>query len=144
MTNDKTASRSSLREAAIASLKSAIAKLREYREIDNLGEAELERLARDMGLSPSELRASAWSNSDWVQLLEKRLQQFEFEKSSLETTHPRVVHDLEQTCARCGSASRCSSDFSRPDTKAAISDYCPNTYTLEALETERDRAKQST
>ncbi|MBI3701616.1 MAG: hypothetical protein HY242_14385 [Afipia sp.] len=143
MTDDNASDRISLRQAAVASLKSAIARLRERQEMDDLGEAELERLAHEVGLSPRELRASAGANGDWIRLLELRLEQFEFEKSDLLKSHPRVVRDLEQTCARCGSSSRCNKEFAEPGSKDAISGYCPNTHTLQALETERERRDQN-
>ena len=142
MTNKSNRPRAALKTTAVAALRAAIAKFREQREIDDLGQSELERLARDIGLSPAELRASAGRNGDWVRLLEQRLDQFDFDKTSLESVYSKVVRDLEQTCARCGSASRCSKDFSKSESKDAISDYCPNTHTLQALETERERKNQ--
>ena len=144
MMNNPNRPRAALRTAAVAALKAAIAKLRDQREMDDIGQSELERLARDIWLSPTELRASAGRNDDWVRLLEQRLEQFEFDKPSLERVYPKVVRDLEQTCGRCGSASRCSKDISIPNSKDAISDYCPNTYTLQALETERERQDRNT
>lgn len=135
--------RAALKTAAVAALKAAIGKLREHREIDDLGQSELERLALDIGLFPAELRTSTGQNGDWVRLLEQRLEQFEFDKASLQTTHPKVVRDLEQTCSHCGSVSRCSKDFSRFASKNTISEYCSNTYTLQALETERERENQN-
>ena len=142
--NNPNRPRAALKTAAVAALKAAIAKLRDQREMDDLGQSELERLARDIGLSPTELRASAGRNGDWVRLLEQRLDQFDFNKASLERVYPKVVRDLEQTCGRCGSASRCSKDFSKSDSKDAISEYCPNTYTLQALAMERERQNQKT
>lgn len=138
MSEDRAEFYLSLKQAAIKSLKAAIERIRERREIDDLGRDELERLARDAGLSLMEFRANAGTNSDWVRLLEKRIAQFDLDKSIIEKTYPRVVRDLEQTCARCESATRCENDLTRSDGKDAVSSYCPNTHTLGALKTERD------
>ncbi len=138
MSRDRAVSRLSLKEVAVKSLKAAIEKIRARREIDGLGHDELQRLARDAGLSSFEFRANARASGDRARLLEQRIAQFDLDKSILEKAHPRVVRDLELTCARCESATRCENDFARFDSKFAVSDYCPNTHTLEALNAERD------
>ena len=139
MTNENTPGWSPIKEAAVNSLKSAIAKLRARTEIDRLGHAELERIARDVGLSPLAFRSLEHESGGWIRLLEMRLRQYELEKSLLESNCPSVVRDLEQTCARCGSAARCKKDFARSAGNDAISVYCPNTHTLDAVKAERDR-----
>ncbi|MEW6768006.1 MAG: hypothetical protein AB1342_08240 [Pseudomonadota bacterium] len=116
----------------VAWLKATAARLFAARETDQLCESELERIAGDLGVSPSELRANAATNGGWRRLLDERVRQFGLDKAALEENFPRVVRDLERTCGRCGSAARCENDFKRSGLEA-ISSYCPNTHTLEAL-----------
>ncbi|MBN8980643.1 MAG: hypothetical protein J0I29_05090 [Rhizobiales bacterium] len=116
-------------------LRSAFVRLRAKREMDQLCQSDLERIAADLGVSPSELCANSATNRDWRRLLDERIRQFGLDRAALDEDFPRVVRDLERTCGRCGSASRCENDFKRSGLET-ISGYCPNTHTLNALSKE--------
>lgn len=124
----------SLKETA-AWLKAAVARLQAKREMDHLCQSDLERIAADLGVSTSELCANVANNGNWRRLLDERVRQSGLDKAALEENYPRVVRDLERTCGRCCSASRCEGDLER-SSLVAISGYCPNTHTLDALREE--------
>lgn len=120
---------------AAAWLKTAVARLQARREMGRLSQSDLERIAADLGVSPSELWINAAKNRDWQRLLDERMRQAGLDKAAVEKNYPRVVRDLERTCGRCESASRCQNDFNRSGFEA-VSGYCPNTHTLDALRNE--------
>ena len=100
-------------------------------ELRKLDSEEISRIARDFGISPSELLMVARSDVGVQALLKKRLAEMGLSETVLQNQHPKEFGDLNRVCAGCGSAKRCASDFEQQ--RSVRSDYCPNTFTLEAL-----------
>jgi hypothetical protein len=100
-------------------------------ELRKLDPEEISRIARDFGISPSELLKVARSDVGVQALLKQRLIEMGLSETLLQNQHPKEFGDLNRVCAGCASAKRCASDFQQQ--KSGRSDYCPNTFTLEAL-----------
>ena len=100
-------------------------------ELQKLDPDELSRIARDFGISVSELLTLAKSDAGVQDLLTQRLAEMGLSEELLQKKHPREFGDLNRVCASCASTKRCANDFLRH--KAGHSEYCPNTDTLEAL-----------
>lgn len=92
---------------------------------------EINRIARDFGVSVSDLLTLAKSDTHVQELLTQRLIEMELSEKLLQDKHPREFGDLNRVCASCASTKRCTNDFLQH--KSGHSDYCPNTDTLEAL-----------
>jgi uncharacterized protein YjiS (DUF1127 family) len=106
-------------------------------ELNRFGDDETAHIARDVGVSASELRtlAGKWPSSD---LLSQRMLAVGGENVS--TIEPTVLRDLQRVCTLCGDRSRCEHDVERNTRDRAWRDYCPNVATLDALRSEeRDR-----
>lgn len=102
------------------------------RELRSLDPQELGSVARDLGVSVSELFRLVSQGTSIEALLKKRLDEMELSEDLLRTHHPKVLHDLDRVCGNCASAKQCASDFAQK--KTGRSAYCPNTQTLEALQ----------
>jgi hypothetical protein len=104
-------------------------------ELQCAGAAELERVARDVGLSSLELRTLV-SNPDRGELLAQRMAGIGLGARTLTRSDPAALRDLERVCAMCGFKYRCARDLAvqaLDPTWQQWRDYCPNATTLSAL-----------
>jgi hypothetical protein len=95
--------------------------------------SELERIARDVGVSVSDLRIMATAHPGPGELLPQRLALLgldpEYVKSALTATY----RDLERTCALCPAWRRCACDLAKGDVQAGMERYCLCSPTIDAI-----------
>jgi len=96
-------------------------------------EAEIERMARDVRLSVSELRALARKGPKAADLLQRRLAALGLDPTEVAHLEPAAFRDLQRVCTLCKSHRRCMWDFARGASPPTWDRYCPNTGTLAAL-----------
>lgn len=109
-------------------------------ELDRCGADEAAHIARDVGVSCSELRTLAGKWPDSADLLEERVVAIGLNTENIGAAEPQVLRDLQRVCAQCAARSRCEKDLDQDKTDRVWRDYCPNVTTLDALRTEeRDR-----
>jgi len=101
-------------------------------ELQALGDAELERVVRDAGLTYGDLLGLAKQSGDSAALLYRRLEQAGIDFKTIE---PMVMRDLQRCCSMCEAKTQCTHDLEdKPQAKAASwPPYCPNRGTIEAL-----------
>jgi hypothetical protein len=115
---------------------------RSLAELECCGPAEIEHIARDLGVSRAELSVLAGKWPDAADLLSRRLEQVNLDRPELARVEPQVLHDLERVCTLCGSKRRCDHDLAIHPSHPAWTEYCPNAPTLSALIAERcERSK---
>jgi uncharacterized protein YjiS (DUF1127 family) len=102
-------------------------------ELDGCGK-DLAGIARDVGITPSELRNIAAKGPDAADQLDMRLEGLHLTPDALRRDEPLIMRDLERVCTQCGSKRRCVRDFVRYPDDTAWREYCPNATTLDALE----------
>ena len=112
------------------------------RELQQCGD-NLEHIARDVGLSSSDLYAMAAKPPDAADQQKQRLAALDIDRASLLRRHPRVARDLERVCSLCGQKRRCERDLSSHPNDPVWRTYCPNTQTLDALKAATTAAVQS-
>jgi len=95
---------------------------------DNLG-----HIARDVGLSSSDLYAMAAKPLDAANQHKRRLAALGIDQVALLHRHPRVARDLERVCSLRGQKRRCERDLASHPNDPVWLTYCPNTQTLDAL-----------
>ena len=105
-------------------------------ELDGCGPAEMEHMARDLGMSRGELSVLAGKWPDSADLLSRRLEQVD-----LARVEPQVLRDFERVCTLCGSKRKCEYDLTVHPTNPAWTKYCPNAPTISALMAERCAAQ---
>ena len=112
------------------------------RELQQYGDS-LEHIARDVGLSSSDLYAMAAKPPDAADQHKQRLAALDIDRASLLRRHPRVARDLERVCSLCGQKRRCERDLASHPNDPVWRTYCPNAQTLDALKAAATAAAQS-
>ena len=102
-------------------------------ELKCCGEEEVERMAKDIGMSSSELRRLASLGPDSADLLLRRMAALDLDRNEVSRTEPRTFQDLQRVCTMCNHHRRCRGDLARNADDPAWHDYCPNASTLMAL-----------
>lgn len=97
-------------------------------------EAEVERIARDMRMSPAELRAVARRGPEAADLLLRRMAALDLDPTEVSQVGPETFRDLQRACALCENKRRCARDLARGPDLPAWKEYCPNNATLMALD----------
>jgi uncharacterized protein YjiS (DUF1127 family) len=107
-----------------------------WAQLDELQDCggELGPIARDLGVTRSELYTIAAKRPDAADQLALRLEALHLDRTAIRRTDPLVMRDLERVCTLCGEKHRCRRDWLRHPDDAAWRAYCPNAMTLEALE----------
>lgn len=95
--------------------------------------SELERIARDVGVSVSDLRIVATAHPGPSELLPQRLALLELDPAYVRTALTATYRDLERTCAMCTSWRRCARDLANGDVQAGMDSYCLCSPTIDAL-----------
>jgi hypothetical protein len=96
-------------------------------------EAEIERMARDVRMSVSELRALAKKGPEAADILLRRMAALDLDPKEVAWLEPAAFRDMQRVCTMCKSHRRCAWDFARRAPVSTWERYCPNTTTLEAL-----------
>ena len=91
---------------------------------------DMARMARDVGLTASDLRALANHCSDAADLLQRRLAACGVSAKELAQTAPTELRDMQRLCTMCGSKGRCARDLAAEPTDPVWLQYCPNAPSL--------------
>ena len=105
--------------------------------LDSFGPDELARMALDVGIPASDLRALATHCSDAADLLERRIASLGLDSAALAHTATAQLRDMERLCTLCQSKGRCARDLAADPSDPVWHQYCPNEQTLSALAQER-------
>jgi len=101
-------------------------------ELQNCG-TELGDIARDVGLSTSDLYTIAAKRPGAADQLNLRLEALDMDRAALLHTDRLAVRDLERVCALCGEKRQCERDLARHPDDPIWRTYCPNARTLHVL-----------
>ena len=102
-------------------------------ELKCFADAEVERIAKDVGVSPAELRTLATFGPEAAELLMRRMVALDLDGSEVARIEPQAFHDLQRVCVMCEHHRRCEGDFAPDTADETWKDYCPNAATLIAL-----------
>jgi hypothetical protein len=99
---------------------------------------ELQRIARDVGVSVSDLRIIAAAHPGPGELMPRRLALLGLDPAYVRSALTATYRDLERTCAMCPAWRRCARDLARGDVQAGMDSYCLCSPTIDALNVARD------
>ncbi len=102
-------------------------------DFGSCSETEIERMAKDMRMPASELRAVVRKGSKAADLLVHRMADLDLDPKEVARLEPAAFRDLQRVCILCKSHRRCAWDFARGASPPVWDRYCPNTGTLAAL-----------
>jgi hypothetical protein len=105
--------------------------------LDRCGAEDVERIAHDVGVTTTELRALAGRWPDSADLLDRRLAAFGLDRAETWRIEPQVLSDLQRVCTVCTSGRECKHDLAENPYDPGWREYCPNVVTLDALTAER-------
>jgi len=103
-------------------------------ELAACGDREVEQIARDIGVSPTELYQLARSDEAGTELLLERMAALDLDCKEVARLMPDTMHDLQRLCTLCTTRRRCTRDLARDANDPNWKDYCPNVATLLALD----------
>ena len=106
-------------------------------DLDGCGPFEMERIARDVGVSAADLSIFAGKWPDAADLLYWRMNEIKLDRIEVTHTDPQVMRDLQRVCTVCASKRRCEHALANNPSDPAWQKYCPNATTLSALAAER-------
>lgn len=109
----------------------------ERSDLIGLDNTETERVASDLRMPASELRALAKLGPESAALLERRLVMLDLDREEVLEAEPGVFRDLQRVCSVCTSKKQCAGDLAKAPCVTAWKSYCPNTSTLLALDAMR-------
>jgi|GEM_PF-690502 len=122
-------------ESLLGRLRSFLSRRHEFALMDA---HEVDEIARELGLSTSDLRALAREPGS-PELLRKRLEHAGLSVQELARSHSDVLRDLQRVCGLCRDKALCAADLAR-ERRASPARYCPNEFTLSALAREASGA----
>jgi hypothetical protein len=94
---------------------------------------EVMRIARDLGVSPSQLRELASKGPGAADQLQKMLVALDVDPKALADTDPLIMRDLQRVCIACNDKTRCEHELADGTAAEHFREFCPNTVTLDAL-----------
>jgi hypothetical protein len=109
--------------------------------LDACDKNEIARIARDVGLSSSDLREMAALGPDAAQQLLDRMAVLHLDADALAKSEPSTMRDLQRLCSSCVSKKRCQRDLLLTPDDPMWRHYCPNAGTLDALQSEAANAR---
>lgn len=99
---------------------------------DHLDGSEAELVARELGLSVSELTTIAARRPE-TNLLQERMHRLGISEISRDWRATSVMRDLQRVCTLCTSQRICKHDLASKNGSDRWRAYCPNTQTFDAL-----------
>ena len=101
------------------------------KELEAFGRA-MANMVKDLGLSPTELRALATKGSN-AKELPCLLEALRISIRALAEKEPMLLNDLRRTCAVCDHKQECDADIAAGTLVPAYQRYCLNVDTLDTL-----------
>jgi len=101
-------------------------------DLENCSRGDIDRIARDLGFSAHDLRQLEQTANEPL-LLPRMLAALNINAAELARTHPAEFRDLQRVCALCDCRRRCKSELTAGDAAATYEAFCPNAFTLKAL-----------
>lgn len=105
-------------------------------ELSRLSDAEVARVAHDIGLSQSDLQTLSEQTDDASLLLYDRLKVLGLDPARL--AEAGYLRDLQRTCGMCDSKGVCAHDLQARPEFGEWADYCPNSNVLRQVHAQRD------
>lgn len=106
-----------------------------YSDLSCCAQEEVDRIARDIGVSAAELRQLARLGSDSADQLLQRMTALKLNPDVVADAVPPTFQDLQRICSLCDHHKRCQHDMASDVAAPAWESYCPNAATLKVLMT---------
>lgn len=102
-------------------------------ELARLSHGDIDGMARDLGVSQSDLRDVLPRGTDNTKLMEAMMRARGLDVDRVAHLAGAAMRDLELTCTRCGAATRCRRELAAGTADADCHEFCGNADTFDAL-----------
>jgi hypothetical protein len=109
-------------------------------ELGSIDQAELGRIAGDLGMTCADLQDLVARGPDAADLLYERMRVLGIAKEDVEQSARGLMRDLEKTCACCNEKGLCEKDLAIHPDNPSWKSYCPNAITLQSLKSLKGRS----
>jgi hypothetical protein len=123
----------SLIEAIADFLTRSIHRYKAAQELRNIGPGEVSAIARDLGISQTELKLVARRDAGFPTRLKSMLSLLKIDGRALQETNPILMRDMQKVCAFCQNTHRCSRELRAGSAAAHFPDYCQNSANFDAI-----------
>jgi len=110
----------------------AMRRYRAAQELRNIGENEISAIARDVGISQTELKSLAKRDVGFPKLLKSLLSVLRIDEQILQEANPTLLRDMQKVCAFCQNTRQCKKELRAGAAGEHFHDYCPNAPNLYA------------
>ncbi|HXX09783.1 MAG TPA: hypothetical protein VEJ43_17140 [Pseudolabrys sp.] len=107
--------------------------LKRNNELAGIGANEVAAIAKDLGISATQLRELASKGARASQPLRKLLVALDVDPKELEKIDARVARDMQWLCVTCSKKAQCNHDLSTGVAAETFRKICPNAMALDAI-----------
>ena len=108
-------------------------------ELAMCGPDEVMRMAKEIGVTPSQLHELAKGPID-ANLLKSMLVALKVDPEILADMDPLIMRELKWLCITCGNKKRCEHELARGTAAEHFREFCPNAVSLEVLLDQKGQA----
>jgi hypothetical protein len=106
---------------------------RRLSELRRLNTGDFGRIAGELRVSSTEIKALVRRGSHAADELPKLLNALGINEKALARTEPQSLRDMERVCALCTQKRRCNRDLAAGTSAEHYEEYCLNTSTIDGL-----------
>jgi hypothetical protein len=94
---------------------------------------EVMRMAKDMGLTPSQLQELIRKGPDSANLLKRMLVALHVDPKMIADMDPLVVREMKWLCITCNNKKRCEHELAKGTATEHFYEFCPNAVSIDEL-----------
>jgi len=130
-------------EAAVKAIADWVTKYRKATsakdEFGMCGPDEVMRMAKDIGLTTSQLQEIVRKGPNSADLLKRMLLALHVDPQIIADLNPLVMREMQWLCITCSSKNRCQHELTRGTALDNFHEFCPNAVSIDELLDPRDR-----
>jgi len=102
-------------------------------EFGMCGPDEVMRMAKDIGVTPNQLRELVRKGADSVKLLKGLLAALHVDPKIIADMDPLVMREMQWLCITCNNKKRCQHELAKGTATEHFHEYCPNAISIDEL-----------
>ena len=103
------------------------------------GPEEVMRMARDIGVTPSQLQELARKGPDGAKLLKSMLVALHVDPKTIADIDPLVMREMNWLCVSCSNKKRCQHELSKGTATKNFHEFCPNALSIDEVLAQKDQ-----
>jgi len=102
-------------------------------EFGMCGPDEVRRMAKDIGVTSSELQELVRKGPDSANLLKRMLVALNVDPKTIADMDPLVMREMNWLCIKCGHKRRCEHELAKDTAAEHFREFCPNAVSIDEL-----------